>query len=63
MLLKRLKSPWTVYNYKSQKDLFNNYEYLMNQQQGSLSACKIIAANTTKQIATQDNLMQVYPAL
>jgi hypothetical protein len=63
MLLKRFKSPWTVYNYKSQKEFFIKFEYLLHQEQGSLFACKIIAANTSKQIATQDNLMQVYPAL
>jgi hypothetical protein len=61
--MKRFKSPWTVFNHKTQKDFFNRHEYLQHDEQGSLFACKIIAAKTTKQLATLDNLMLVYPAL
>lgn len=39
------------------------HEYGRHEEQGNLFACKIIAANTQKKLATADNLTQVYPQL
>ena len=43
--------------------MFKYNEYGKHSEQGNLFACKIIAANTAKKLATTDNLTEVYPEL